>query len=380
MKLPVYLDHHSTTPVDERVFDAMRPYFMDAFGNAASIEHAVGLQAFAAVAQARQTIAACLNVEPAEIVFTSGATESNNLAIKGVAAARGSGHIITATTEHKAVLDPCHRLARHGFHVTYLNVDRDGFVDVDDLRQALSADTILVSIMHGNNEIGTVQDIQSIGALCRERGVLFHTDATQTVGKLPFDAHAVRADMVSLSAHKIYGPKGIGALYVKRTCQLAPIIDGGGHERGLRSGTLNVTGIVGLAKALEVALVDRAAEYARMRDFRDRLWACFQDVVPGVQLNGPDPLRHPERRLPNNLHVSIPEASSARVGAALVQVAVSSGSACSSGSSQPSHVMQAIGATIEGYTTLRMSTGRHTRSEEIDYVVEQLRAICSVPA
>jgi cysteine desulfurase len=380
MKLPVYLDHHATTPVDERVFDVMRPYFMDAFGNAASTEHTFGLQAFAAVTQARQTIAACLNVEPGEIVFTSGATESNNLAIKGVAAVRGSGHIVTATTEHKAVLDPCHRLAQQGFRVSYLKVDREGFIDLDAVRKALSTDTILVSIMHGNNEIGTVQDIQSIAAICRERGVLFHTDATQTVGKLPFDAHALQPDLVSLSAHKIYGPKGIGALYVSRKCQLAPIIDGGGHERGLRSGTLNVTGIVGLAKALEVALVDRLHDCARTRDFRDRLWTCFQEVVPGVQLNGPDPLRRAEKRLPNNLHLSIPEAASARVGAALTQVAVSSRSACNSGSSQPSHVLEAIGAAVEGCTTLRISTGRHTTSEEIDYVVEQLRATCSVAA
>jgi cysteine desulfurase len=370
--MPIYLDCNATTPVDRRVFDAMAPYFMEVFGNAASAGHTFGAEALAAVTRARETIARHLHVDPEEIVFTSGATESDNLAIKGIARARGRGHIVTAVTEHKAVLDPCQALAREGFRVTCLPVDGEGRVDPDAVREALAADTILVSIMHGNNEVGTLQDIAAIGAHCRERGVAFHTDATQTIGKLPFDAPALEVDLASLTAHKMYGPKGVGALVVRRTCSVAPILDGGGHERGLRSGTLNVPGIVGLAAALDVAVRDFAADLAHTRGLRDRLWTALRDAIPGVRLNGPDPIAEPERRLPNNLHVSVPGPAGERLSAALCQVALSSRSACTSAASGPSHVLAALHGDTEHGTSLRFGVGRCTTPEEIDYVVERI--------
>ena len=290
MKLPIYLDCNAATPVDDRVFEAMRPYFTEIFGNAASTGHAFGAQAREAVNDSRRAIAEALNVSPEEIVFTSGATESDNLAIKGTAKLRQGGHIITAATEHKAVLDPCRCLSQDGYRVTCLPVDRQGFINLDELSAAFSPDTILVSIMHGNNEIGTVQDIAAIGALCRARGVPFHTDATQTIGKLPFDAQALNVDMASLTAHKMYGPKGAGALYVRKDCKVAPVIDGGGHERGLRSGTLNVPGIVGLAKSLEVAVAQMDRDITHTRALRDRIWEALRAVSPSVVVNGPDPI------------------------------------------------------------------------------------------
>jgi cysteine desulfurase len=375
VKLPIYLDCNATTPVDRRVFDAMAPYFMEVFGNAASTGHRFGQDALAAVTRARETIAAHLHAEPDEIVFTSGATESDNLAIKGVTRLHGGGHIITSAAEHKAVLDPCQGLARDGFRVTSVPVDREGFVSVDAVREALTPDTVLVSIMHGNNEVGTIQDIAAIGALCRERGVAFHTDATQTIGKLPFDVRSQQVDLASLTAHKMYGPKGIGALYVRRDRRLAPILDGGGHERGLRSGTLNVPGIVGLATALDVAVSDMTADLAHTRRLRDRLWIALRAAAPDTLLNGPDPLAAPERRLPNNLHVSIPGLAGDLVASALCDVALSSRSACTSGASGPSHVVSAMGGRVDDCTTLRFGVGRCTTSEEIDYVVAQLHAI-----
>jgi cysteine desulfurase len=375
VKLPIYLDCNATTPVDRRVFEAMAPYFMEVFGNAASTGHAFGAAALAAVTRARETIAAHLHVEPDEIVFTSGATESDNLAIKGVARLHGGGHVITGVTEHKAVLDPCQSLVREGFRVTCLPVDREGFVSVDAVREAIAPDTILVSIMHGNNEVGTIQDIAAIGALCRERGVVFHTDATQTIGKLPFDAQTLQVDLASLTAHKMYGPKGIGALYVRRTCRLAPILDGGGHEGGLRSGTLNVPGIVGLASALDVAVSDMAADLAHTRGLRDRLWIALRDAAREARLNGPDPLTDSERRLPNNLHVSIPGLAGDVVAAALCDVALSSRSACTSAASGPSHVVTALHGCVEGCTTLRLGVGRCTTAAEIDYVVDRLASV-----
>jgi cysteine desulfurase len=375
MKLPIYLDCNATTPMDRRVFEAMTPYFMEVFGNAASTGHAFGARALEAVEQARTTVARCLNVQPDEIVFTSGATESDNLAIKGVARARRAGHIITATTEHKAVLDPCACLAREGFRITCLPVDREGFVDLDELSASMSEDTILVSIMHGNNEVGTVQDIAAIGRLCRARGVLFHTDATQTIGKLPFDAEALDVDLASLTAHKMYGPKGVGALYVRRTCQLAPILDGGGHERGLRSGTLNVPGIVGLARALEIAIEDMPRDLAHTRGLRDEIWRALRTAAPQARVNGPDPLERPDRRLPNNLHVSLESIEGEMVAASLADVALSSRSACTSASAEPSHVLQALGGCVEGCTTLRIGVGRSTTREEIEYVTDRLRAV-----
>jgi cysteine desulfurase len=372
MRLPIYLDCNATTPVDPRVFAAMTPYFTEIFGNAASTGHAFGAQALSAVESARQTIARAINAQPEEIVFTSGATESDNLAIKGLARQRGGGHIITAATEHKAVLDPCRCLAQEGFRVTCLPVDGRGFIDLDQLASALTPDTILVSIMHGNNEIGTVQDIAAVGALCRARGVLFHTDSTQTIGKLPFDVQALSVDMASLTAHKMYGPKGAGALFVRQSCTLAPIIDGGGHERGLRSGTLNVPGIVGLATALDVATQQLAADIAHTRSLRDRLWTCLKTVAPAARVNGPDPLETPDARLPNNLHVSIGGFEGDLIGSALGNVAVSSRSACTSGSAEPSHVLKAIGAPTDDVTSLRFGVGRCTTAEDVDYVVEQL--------
>jgi cysteine desulfurase len=373
MKLPIYLDSNATTPVDDRVFEAMRPYFTELFGNAASTGHAFGSQALSAVEASRRSIAEALNVSPDEIVFTSGATESDNLAIKGTASLKGRGHIITAATEHKAVLDPCRCLAREGYRVTCLPVDRCGFIDLDALASALTPDTILVSIMHGNNEIGTVQDIAAIGTLCRDRGVPFHTDATQTIGKLPFDAQALNVDMASLTAHKMYGPKGAGALYVRKTCRVAPILDGGGHERGLRSGTLNVPGIVGLAKALEVAVKEMDRDIAHTRALRDRIWTCLRAVSPTAAVNGPDPIADTHRRLPNNLHVSISGFETEAIGAALCQVAVSSRSACTSGSSEPSHVLKAIGRPTDEALSLRFGVGRSTTAGEVDYVVQQLQ-------
>jgi cysteine desulfurase len=371
MRLPIYLDCNATTPVDPRVFAAMTPYFTEIFGNAASTGHAFGAQALDAVNAAREAIAKALNARPDEIVFTSGATESDNLAIKGIARARGSGHIITAATEHKAVLDPCRCLAQEGFRVSCLPVDARGFIDLDQLSSALTPDTILVSIMHGNNEIGTVQDIAAIGALCRARGVLFHTDSTQTIGKLPFDVQALNVDMASLTAHKMYGPKGAGALFVRQSCVLSPIIDGGGHERGLRSGTLNVPGIVGLAKALEVATQQLDADIAHTRGLRDRLWNCLKSVAPAARVNGPDPIETPAARVPNNLHVSVGGFEGDLITSALSNVAVSSRSACTSGSAEPSHVLKAIGAATDD-VTLRFGVGRFTTDEDVAYVVEQL--------
>lgn len=372
MKLPIYLDCNAATPVDTRVFEAMTPFFIECFGNAASTSHTFGWQALSAVTDAREAIARAINVEPDEIIFTSGATESDNLAIKGVAHQRGGGHIITAATEHKAVLDPCRHLGEHGFAVTVLPVDARGFIDLAALAAAFRPDTILVSVMHGNNEIGTLQDIAAIGALCRERGVPFHTDATQTIGKLPFDAQRLQVDMASLTAHKMYGPKGAGALYVRKSCQVTPIIDGGGHERGLRSGTLNVPGIVGLAKALEVAVLDMEKDLAHTRGLRDQLWHCLKAAAPQVRVNGPDPLEQPDRRLPNNLHVSIGGFEGDLITNALCDVAVSSRSACTSGSSEPSHVLTAIGAPTDGVTSLRFGVGRCTTQADIDYVVQQI--------
>jgi cysteine desulfurase len=373
MKLPIYLDCNATTPVDERVFDAMKPFFTECFGNAASTGHAFGADARAAVELSRRTIAGALNVLPEEIVFTSGATESNNLAIKGLARKFGRGHLITAATEHKAVLDPCRGLEKDGFTLTVLPVDARGFVDLDQLAAAFRPDTILVSIMHGNNEIGTLQDVAAIGALCRARGVAFHTDATQTIGKLPFDAQALQVDLASLTAHKMYGPKGAGALFVRKSCEVRPIIDGGGHEGGLRSGTLNVPGIVGLATALEVAASQLAQDIAHTRGLRDRLWRTIHALAPSARVNGPDPLEMPDRRLPNNLHVSIGGFEGDLIHTALEQVAVSSRSACTSWSTEPSHVLKAIGApTDDSITSLRFGVGRCTSQAEIDYVVQQL--------
>jgi len=364
---PIYLDCHATTPVDPRVLAAMLPYFTDVFGNAASTGHAFGHAAHAAVDRARATIAAALHAEPDEIVFTSGATESDNLAIKGVAFQHPSGHIITVATEHKAVLDPCRMLAAHGYRVTVLPVDGEGRIDLDDLTRAFAPDTLLVSVMHANNEIGTVQDIAAVAALCRARGVLCHTDATQTIGRLPFDVGALGVDLASFTGHKMYGPKGAGGLYVRRGCALLPLFGGGGHERGLRSGTLNVPGIVGLAEALALAVAELPHDAAHTRRLRDRLWAALREAAPAARLTGVDPSIDPEHRLPNNLHVTLDDADGDRIAPALADVACSTRSACTSGASGPSHVLDALGRP-EGGTTLRFGLGRFTTDAEIERV------------
>ena len=370
--MPIYLDYHATTPVDPRVFAAMTPYFMEVFGNPASASHAFGLQARAAVEQARSRIAAALNAGSArEIIFTSGSTESNNLAIKGVVRTCGGKgrHVITAATEHKCVLNACKALREDGYDVTILPVEADGSVPVEAVAAALRPDTVLVSLMQANNEIGVVHDLAAIGALCRGRGVLLHTDATQSFGKLPVDVQALQVDLLSMSAHKMYGPKGVGALYVRTPCRLVPQLDGGGHEGGLRSGTLNVPGIVGLAESVTLSCEDLETDRRSQCRLRDRLWLALADAFPGILLNGPDPLASPERRLPNNLNVSLPEAEGEALLAAFgSEVAVSTSSACTSASGEASHVLTAIGRA-PGLVNLRISVGRPTTDAEIDQVV-----------
>jgi len=373
--VPIYLDYHATTPVDPRVFASMAPYFMDVFGNPASTSHRVGLQARTAVEQARQRIAAALNASSArEVVFTSGSTESNNLAIKGVVrtcAARGR-HVVTAATEHKCVLNACKALLEDGYDVTILPVAADGTLAVATVEAALRPDTVLVSLMHANNEIGVVHDIAAIGALCRARGVLLHTDATQSFGKVPVDVQALQVDLLSMSGHKMYGPKGVGALYVRTPCTLVPQLDGGGHEGGLRSGTLNVPGIVGLADAVALACEDLDEDRSTQRALRDRLWLALREAFPRVILNGPDPISAAERRLPNNLNVSLAGADGdAVLGSLGDDVCVSTSSACTSASGEASHVLTAIGREA-GLTNLRISVGRPTTTAEIDIVVASI--------
>jgi cysteine desulfurase len=369
LKFPIYLDNNATTPVDPRVLDAMLPYFREEFGNAASRSHAYGWRAEEAVEDAREKIAALIGASGKELVFTSGATESNNLAIKGVAEFyKDKGdHIITTRTEHKCVLDTCKRLERQGFRVTYLDVDKAGRVSADQVREAITDKTILVSVMFANNEIGTVQPVAEIGALCREKGVLFHTDAVQGVGKLPFNVDEVKADLVSVTAHKIYGPKGIGALYVRRKptrVRIAPLIDGGGHERGMRSGTLNVPGIVGFGKAAELARAEMAEEGLRTGRLRLKLQEYFFSHLDKLELNG-----HPIHRLPGNLNVSFAYVEGEALMMAIKNVAVSSGSACTSASLEPSYVLRACGVSEElAHTSIRFGIGRFNSEEEIDYV------------
>jgi cysteine desulfurase len=344
-KLPIYMDHHATTPVDPRVLEAMLPYFGEKFGNAASRNHAFGWQAEEAVEQGRKQVADLIGASPKEIVFTSGATESDNLALKGVAQMyRDKGdHIVTVTTEHKAILDTGKRLEKEGVRVTYLKVGRDGLVDLDDLRRAITDRTILVSVMAANNEIGVVQPLAEIGAIARERAVLFHTDAVQAAGKMPFDVDRLHVDLASLSAHKMYGPKGVGALYVRRRRSrvlVAPIIDGGGHERGMRSGTLNVPGIVGFGKAAEICRREMDQEIPRLRALRDRLLDGLRREIDEIAVNG-----SLEHRLPNNLNVSFAYVEGESLLMGINDVAVSSGSACTSASLEPSYVLKAIGAS-----------------------------------
>ena len=377
MARPVYLDFHATTPVDPRVLDAMLPYFTEKFGNAASRQHAYGWEAQKAIDTARTQVASLLGASANEIVFTSGASESNNLAIKGaVHANRGRGdHVITAATEHKSVLDSCTSLERKGVRVTTLGVDRSGFVDLDELRAAMTDRTVLVSIMAANNEIGVIQPLAQIGAIARERGVLFHTDAAQAAGKIPIDVAAMNIDLLSLTGHKYYGPKGAGALYVRRRkprIQLECQIDGGGHESGFRSGTLNVPGIVGLGSAADICRREMSNEAARLGGMRDRLLAGLRRNLEDVRVNGPVD----ERRLPHNLHVSFGDVEGEALLMALGDIAVSTGSACSSGSHAPSHVLQAMGVlSDQAGASIRFGLGRPTTDADIDFAIDRVTAV-----
>ena len=369
-KLPIYMDYHATTPLDERVLDAMLPYFREDFGNAASRSHVFGWRAEEAVERSREEVARLIGAVGKEIVWTSGATESDNLAIKGVAEFykdRGN-HIITAVTEHKAVLDTCKRLEKQGTLVTYLPVGSDGRVNAEAVAAAMTDKTILVSIMLANNEIGTVNPVDAIGEVVKARGAFFHIDAVQGVGKIPFDVNRSRADLVSLSAHKMYGPKGIGALYVRRKprVRLTPIIDGGGHERGMRSGTLNVPGIVGFGRAAELCRLEMTEESSRVLALRERLRKGIEARVANTSVNG-----SLEHRLPGNLNISFAFVEGEAMMMALKDVAVSSGSACTSASLEPSYVLRALGVGEEmAHSSIRFGLGRFTTAEEVDYVVD----------
>lgn len=378
MNLPIYMDNQATTRIDPRVLEAMLPYLTDVYGNAASRSHSFGWAAEQAVETARGQIAALIGASPKEIVFTSGATESNNLAIKGaVEAARAADahrpiHIITQATEHKAVLDPCAWLAKQGCRITLLPVDAEGRIRLDDLRHAIEDEkSLLVSIMAANNEIGTLQPIDEIGALCNEHSILFHTDAAQSVGKLPIDVNRSAIDLLSISGHKIYGPKGIGALYVRRRNpkgSLAEQMHGGGHERGLRSGTLNVPGIVGLGHACALAAEEMEPEALRLGSLRDRLQTKLLAGLDQVQVNGSQ-----QHRLPGNLNMTFAHVDSESTMMGLRDVALSSGSACTSAAIQPSHVLRALGLSEEAaHSSLRFGLGRFTTEEEVDFVAERL--------
>jgi cysteine desulfurase len=373
IKLPIYMDNHATTRPDPAVVEAMLPFFGEAFGNAASRNHEFGWHAEQAVEQAREQIAKLIGASAKEIVFTSGATESDNLAIKGVAEMyREKGnHIITQVTEHKAVLDTCKRLEKHGYRVTYLPVQKDGRIDLDDLRRAIDAETILVSIMAANNEIGVLQPIREIGAICKEKGVLFHTDAVQILGKVAFNVIKDNVDLASISGHKIYGPKGVGALYVRRKnprVQLVAQMDGGGHERGMRSGTLNVPGIIGLGKACEVAMKTLDEEAAYLSKLRDSLKEQIMSQLDEVYING-----SMEYRLPGNLNISFAFVEGESLLMGINDVAVSSGSACTSATLEPSYVLKALGAEDDlAHSSIRFGLGRFNTQAEVDHVAKKV--------
>ena len=379
IKLPIYMDNNATTPLDPRVLEAMMPYLTTEFGNAASRSHPFGWKAEEAVDRAREQIAALIGGNEKEIVFTSGATESINLALKGAAEfyKEKGNHLITVRTEHKATLDTMKRLERQGFDVTYLPTDKDGRISAKQLREAITEKTILVSVMLANNEIGTVQPIAELGEVTREKGVLFHVDAVQGVGKVPFDVEKMKVDLASLSGHKIYGPKGIGALWVRRKprVRIAPIIDGGGHERGMRSGTLNVPGIVGFGKAAELAQQLMPEETKRTYQLRKRLQDYLFSHLDHLELNG-----HPTERLPGNLNTSFAYVEGEALMMAIKNVAVSSGSACTSASLEPSYVLRACGVSEDlAHTSIRFGIGRFNTEEEVDYVgkyvVDQVRRL-----
>jgi cysteine desulfurase len=374
VRLPIYLDHHATTPVDPRVLEAMLPYFSQDFGNPSSQTHAFGWRAEAAVEDARERLARAIGAaDPREIVFTSGTTESDNLALKGVArAAKKRGdHLVTIATEHPAVLDACAALEAEGFRVTRLPVDSDGLVDPEQVAHALSERTLLVSVMAANSEIGVLQPLEEIARICRARGVLLHSDAAQAVGKLPLDVRALGVDLLSFCAHKLYGPKGVGALYVRR-CRpriaLEPLLHGGGHELGRRSGTLPVPLIAGFARAVELCLEELPAESKRLAGLRDQLWSRLASELPDLRLNG-----HPSLRLPGNLNVCFAGAEADAILVGLREVALSSGSACSSGSGEPSHVLRALGLSDAlARSAVRFGIGRGNTAEELSFAADQL--------
>ncbi len=372
----IYLDNNATTRVDPRVLEAMLPYFCEKYGNAASRNHSFGWEAEEAVEQARQQVADVIGAEAKEIIFTSGATEGNNIAIKGVArmyADKGK-HIITQVTEHKAVIDPCKYLEQQGWRVTFLPVDKYGRIDLDDLKKAITDETVLVTIMHGNNEIGTLQPIAEIGKLCKERGIFFHTDCCQTFGKVPIDVNEMGIDLLTCSGHKIHGPKGVGALYVRRRrprVRCEPIIHGGGHERGMRSGTLNVPGIVGLGKAAEICRQEMPTEAPRLAALRDRLIKGITEKVSDVTLNG-----HPTERTPTNANLSFAFVEGESMMMGFPEIAVSSGSACTSASLEPSYVLKALGVGDElAHSSIRFSVGRFNTEEEIDYTIRRVAEV-----
>ena len=373
VKLPIYMDNHATTPMDPRVLEEMLPFFMEKFGNAASRNHSFGWAAEEGVETARERIAKLVGATTKEIIFTSGATESDNLAIKGIAEMyREKGnHIITAVTEHKAVLDTCKRLEKYGYRVTYLPVQKDGLIDLDDLKRAMDDKTILVTIMYANNEIGVVQPVVEIGKMCHERGVIFHTDATQAVGKVPVDVIKQNIDLASISGHKMYGPKGVGALYVRRKnprVQISAIIDGGGHERGMRSGTLNVPGIVGLGKACAIAQEDMPQESCRMAGLRNRLRDRIMGKLDEVYING-----SMEHRLPGNLNISFAYVEGESLLMGINDIAVSSGSACTSATLEPSYVLKALGTGDDlAHSSIRFGVGRFNTEAEVDYVADRV--------
>ena len=370
------MDYHATTPVDPRVVETMLPYFTEDFGNAASRNHPFGWKAEKAVDRARKQVADLVSAKPREIIFTSGATESNNLAIKGVAEMyREKGnHIITCVTEHKAIIDTCKWLEKQGSRVTYLQVQKDGRINLDDLRTAITSKTILITIMTANNEIGILQPIEEIGTIAKEHGIIFHTDAVQAVGKVPFNVNEMKVDLVSLSAHKMYGPKGVGALYVRRRnprVLLSEQINGGGHERGMRSGTLNVPGIIGLGAAAELCHEEMDADTARLSGLRDRLSKRLHQKLDEIYVNG-----SMEHRLPHNLNISFAYVEGESLLMGINDVAVSSGSACTSASLEPSYVLKALGAGDDlAHSSIRFGLGRWTTEEEVDYVVDKLTSV-----
>jgi len=374
VKLPIYMDNHATTPVDPRVLQAMLPYFSETFGNAASRNHSFGWAAEEAVDKSRNQIASLINAKSKEIIFTSGATESDNLAIKGIVEfyKDKGNHIITCVTEHKAVLDSCRTLERNGKAVvTYLPVDKYGMVDPDAVRAAITDKTILITLMYANNEIGTIHPVAEIGRIAKEKGIVFHCDAVQAVGKIPVDVERDGIDLLSMSAHKIYGPKGVGAIYVRSKgprVRLTPQMDGGGHERGMRSGTLNVTGIVGLGKACEIAGAEMVEENRRLLDLRNKLQAGIFERLDEVYVNG-----HPTERLPGNLNVSFAYVEGESLLMGISDIAVSSGSACTSATLEPSYVIRALGIDEElAHSSIRFGLGRFNTGDEVDFVTDRV--------